>query len=58
MNVVEVMPKILIVTNPVVSETAFPDFTSSADDVAEGMRIAAFDQLNGMFECGVIGGSK
>ena len=50
MNVVEVMQKVLIVTNSVIRETALPDFAGAANHAAEGVRVPTLDELHGMFE--------
>jgi len=57
MNVVPVMEEILVVANPVVSESALPNFSLSADDGSEGVRVSAFDDLDCMLERYVRGGS-
>jgi hypothetical protein len=37
------MQKIPIVANSVISESALPDFSLSAKNCSEGMRVSAFD---------------
>jgi len=58
MDIVPMVHEILVIANPVIRESSFPDFSFATEDAAEGMRIAAFDQLNGMFERYVVCGSE
>jgi hypothetical protein len=58
MDVVPMVHEVLVVANPVIGESALPDFSSSTKDGPEGMRVSAFDQLNGMFERDVVGGCE
>ena len=44
------MQEVLIIANSMVGETALPDFSLTANDLAEDMRIAAFDELNCVFD--------
>jgi hypothetical protein len=48
----------LAIPNPVIGESALPNFSLSTKYAAEGMRGSAFDELNRMFERHVFGGSK
>jgi hypothetical protein len=57
MDVVSMVSEILVVVNPVIGESALPDFTFATEDGSECMRITAFDQLNGMFQRYIICGS-
>ena len=57
-NVVPVIEEIVIVANPVVGESALPDFSLAPEDGSECMRIAAFYQLNSVFERDVVRGSE
>jgi len=50
--------EILSVANPVVGETALPDFSFSAEDRSQGMRVTAFDQLDSVLKRHVFGGSE
>ncbi len=58
MNIVFVIHEIVVITNPVVGESALPDFSLSTKDDSEGVRVSAFDQLNGVFERYVMGRSQ
>ena len=58
MDIVPMVHEILVIANPVIRESSFLDFSFATEDAAEGMRIAAFDQLNGMFERYIICGSE
>jgi hypothetical protein len=42
-NVVLVVPEVLTVANPVISESALPDLSLSPKDRAERVRVTAFD---------------
>ena len=57
-DVVSVMKKILVVTNPMIGEASSPDFASAANQISEGMGIAAFDQLHRVFQRYVVRRSK
>lgn len=50
MNVIFVTQELLLVANTVVRKSALPDLALAAEYFAQGMRIAAFDQLNGVFD--------
>jgi hypothetical protein len=54
-NIGLVMSEIRFVPNSVVSEPALPDFSPVTTNAAEGVRVAAFDELNCMFERHVVG---
>ena len=54
MNVVLVMKEILGVPNAMIGESALPDFSGPPDDRSERVRVAAFDQLDGVFERDVV----
>ena len=56
MNIVSMMDEILIVSNPVVRESALPDFSSPTEDFAKSVRVSAFDKLDGVFECHTVRG--
>jgi len=58
MNVISVMLKILFVANSMVREAALPDFSLAAKNFAQGVRVSAFDELNGMLQCDVGSGSN
>jgi hypothetical protein len=58
MNVILMVHEITIISNPVVSESALPDFLLSSQEISERMRISAFDELNGMFEGDAVCGSE
>ena len=58
MNVVLVMNEILAIANSVIGEPALPDFSFSTQDGSQGVRIAALDELNRVFERYVVGGSE
>jgi len=55
MNVVLMMHEILGAANPMICESALPDFFAAADHRSECVRVSAFDQLNGVFESYVVG---
>jgi hypothetical protein len=57
MDVVLVIRKILGVADPVVGESALPDFSLSTNDVTEGMRVSALEKLNRVLERYVVCGS-
>jgi hypothetical protein len=54
MDVISVIHKILIIANPVICETALPDFSLATEDRPKSMGIAAFDQLNRVLKRNVI----
>ncbi len=57
MDVVLVVREILGIADPVVGESALPDFSLSTNDVTEGMRVAALEKLNCVLERYVVCGS-
>jgi hypothetical protein len=58
MNVVAMVSEILLVANSVVGKSSSPDLSFATEDCSERMRIAAFDQLNGVLKRYVVGGSE
>ncbi len=58
MNVVSMVDEILIIADPVIGESALPDFSLATEDGSEGMRIAAFDQLNSALDGHIVCGSE
>jgi len=42
--------EVLGITDSMIGESALPDFSFPTKDGSEFMRIAAFDELNGVFE--------
>lgn len=58
MDVNSMMNIVLGISNPVICESALPDFSFSPENRTQGVRRAAFDELNGMFECDVSSRSK
>lgn len=58
MDVIPVTLVILCITNPMVGESALPDFTLATKDFAECVRVATLDELNGVFESDVAGWSE
>jgi hypothetical protein len=50
MNVISVAQEIPLVTNSMIGESPLPDFPFPSENRSERMRIAAFDELNGVFE--------
>jgi hypothetical protein len=50
MNVISMMHEINVVANPMIGESALPDFLIATDDAAEFMRVCAFDQLDGSLD--------
>jgi len=50
MNVVPMVREVLGITDSMIGESALPDFSFPTKDGSEFMRIAAFDELNGVFE--------
>lgn len=57
MNVISVMQKILFVANAMICEPTLPDLPLATKDLAQRMRVSAFDELNGMLQCDVGSGS-
>jgi len=55
MNVLLMMQEILFVAYPMVGESSLPDFALSANDRPKGVRISAFDQLDGVLQRNVMG---
>jgi len=49
-NVIQVIQEILAVANPMIRESARPDFALAAQDFAKSMRRSTFDELNSVFE--------
>jgi hypothetical protein len=49
MNVVAMVSEILFIANSVIGKSWLPDFSFSTEHGSERVRIAAFDQLNGVF---------
>ena len=45
MNVISMMHEINLIANPMIGESAFPDFLLSTDDASEFMRVRALDQV-------------
>lgn len=54
MNVISMVREILCITNPVVRESALPDFALATKNGAKSVRVSAFSQLDGMFKGYVI----
>jgi len=54
MDVIAVVRKVLRIANSVIGKSAFPNFTFSADDTCERMRITALDKLNSVLKGYVI----
>jgi hypothetical protein len=52
------MQEVLVIPNPMIGESALPDFSLSAKERTERMRIAALDELNGVLDCHAVGRSK
>jgi len=50
MDIVSMMHIVLNVPNPMIGESALPDFTSAANQTPEGVGVSALDQLNRVFE--------
>jgi len=50
MDVVSMMHTVLGVPNPMIGETALPDFTLSSDQAPKGVGVSALNQLKGMFQ--------
>lgn len=49
-NVILVMQEILVIPNPVIRESALPDFSFAANKRSKGVRVSALDELDGAFE--------
>ena len=58
MNVVLMMQEILLIANAVIGESALPDFAFASENVAQRVRVAAFDELDGVFDRDAVGGSQ
>ena len=58
MNVISMMHEIHAIPNPMIGETALPNLALSSENAAEFVRIGAFDQLDGTFDCHIDGGSQ
>jgi len=58
MNVVPMVSEILVVANSVIGKSSLPDLSFATEDCSERMRIAAFDQLNGVLKRYVFSGSE
>jgi hypothetical protein len=58
MNVVPMVSEILAVANSVIGKSSLLDFALATEDGSERMRIAAFDQLNGVLKCYVDSGRE
>jgi len=58
MNVISVVNEVGNVANPMIGESALPDFALAAKDRSEGMGVAALDQLDGMLQRDVLGRSQ
>jgi hypothetical protein len=58
MNVSSMMNEILLIAYPMICETSLPYFGFSSNDGAERMRVSAFDELDGFFECHIRRGSQ
>ena len=50
MNVVLMMNEILRIANPVIRESALPDFAFAPEHFTEGVGVSTFDELNRMFD--------
>jgi len=48
--------EILVTSNSMFGESALPDFSFAAENRSEGMRVATFEELDGVFERHVVGG--
>ena len=57
MNVILMMRKVFRVPDSVIRESALPDFALATEDLAESMRIRAFDQLDRVLDRNVVGRS-
>ena len=51
MNVISVMREILLISNPMIRESALPNFPLATDNRSERVRISALDQLHCVFKC-------
>jgi hypothetical protein len=58
MNVILMIDEILGVANPVIGESALPDFSVAAKNFAKSVGVSALDELDCMFEGNVEAGSK
>ena len=58
MNVIAVVREILWVANAMVGESALPDFSFSPKGSPEFVRVAALDELDGMFDRHVFRGCQ
>ena len=47
-----------MIADPMIGESTLPDLPCPTKGRAEGVRIAALDELNGVFECDVVRGSQ
>jgi hypothetical protein len=54
MNVIPMMSEVLSITNPMIRETALPNFRLAPDQGAERMGIPSFDQLERALEGHVV----
>lgn len=57
-NVVLMVPEVLVIPDPVIRETALPDFSTSSDYAPKRMRVSAFYELDSMFEGDIFCRSK
>lgn len=48
----------MLIANPVVGESALPDFAFAAKDFTQRVRVCALDELNGVFDRHVVCGSE
>lgn len=58
MNIIPVVREVLCTSNPMVGESALPDFSAAPQDFAEGMRVGSFHQLNGVFDGHIVVGRQ
>ncbi len=58
MNVISMMQEINLISNPMIRESALPDFLLSTDDASEFMRISALDKLDRALDCDIDRGSQ
>jgi hypothetical protein len=58
MNIGLMVGKILPIANSVVGESSLPHFTSPSDSYSESVRIPSLDQLDGAFNCDLVGWSQ
>jgi len=54
-NIVTMVCIIAAIADPMVGESALPDFSIAAEDSAKSVRISALDELHSMFERNVMG---